>query len=145
MKTVCALNAKERWDFRYKLPPGLNWYPYKLDYLIILLLVLLSGSVIISRIFTVPSSGQQLLIQTYRGQTDTINLNQDTVIHVQGRMGISTVEVNSGRARIISSPCPRKICINQGWISSPGKSIVCIPNGILIKISGQEDIDAVSY
>jgi hypothetical protein len=62
--------------------------------------------------------------------------------------GSVTVEVRGGRARIIESTCPNKICVNAGWISRPGERIICLPNRVSVEIEGGEEaegIDARTY
>ena len=54
-----------------------------------------------------------------------------------------TVRVSDGKARVISSTCPDKICISTGEISKSGEIIVCVPNRVSVKMSGREEFDAV--
>ncbi len=63
-------------------------------------------------------------------------------------LGPMLIEVRDGRIRVLSADCPRKICVNSGWISSPGQSIICIPNKSVVSIIGAEEdrqYDAVTY
>jgi len=58
------------------------------------------------------------------------------------------IQVAGKRVRMKKSDCLHQICVNQGWISSPAQTIVCVPNKILVEIknnSGVQDLDAVSY
>lgn len=75
----------------------------------------------------------------------TIALKEDTTesLWVAGRLGPEKVEVQGKRIRIIQSPCPDQICVRQGWISSPGQSIVCVPGRIVIYIEGESAVDAI--
>lgn len=75
----------------------------------------------------------------------TIALKEDTAesLWVAGRLGPEKVEVQGKRIRIIQSPCPDQICVRQGWISSPGQSIVCVPGRIVIYIEGESAVDAI--
>ena len=54
--------------------------------------------------------------------------------------------VENGRVCMLDSTCPDKVCVKTGWISGAGQSIVCVPNRIIIKISGNNRpaADAVS-
>jgi hypothetical protein len=58
----------------------------------------------------------------------------DTTFSVEGPLGTTVVEVKQGQVRVLSSPCPEHICMNTGWISKPGGIIVCMPNGIVVRI-----------
>ncbi|MGE5587679.1 MAG: NusG domain II-containing protein [Clostridia bacterium] len=48
-----------------------------------------------------------------------------------------TVEIaEDGRARVLASDCPDKVCVKTGWIDRPGELIVCLPNRVVVKIQG---------
>lgn len=58
------------------------------------------------------------------------------------------IEAKNDSVRVAKISCPLKICEHQGWISSPLRAIVCLPNRLLIKIKGvPEDTscDAISH
>jgi hypothetical protein len=55
---------------------------------------------------------------------------------VRGWNGPSTFEIKNGRVHMVSSDCRDKICIGMGWADAPGTSIVCLPNRVVIRISG---------
>lgn len=54
----------------------------------------------------------------------------------RGLIGDTVVEIADGAARVVSSPCPNKTCIQQGSISRPGQWIACLPNGVIVYIEG---------
>ena len=57
----------------------------------------------------------------------------------------NTVSVERGRISISHASCPDQVCVNQGWISNGVVPIVCLPNGIVIEITGGgEDLDAAN-
>ena len=56
---------------------------------------------------------------------------------VKGVLGPSTLMVQSGRVRMVKSTCRDKICVGAGWVDSPGKSIVCLPNRVVIRVTGR--------
>ena len=60
--------------------------------------------------------------------------------------GKNTVSVERGRIRVSHADCPDGVCLRQGWIQTSVSPIVCLPNGLVISISGGEDsgVDAVS-
>ncbi|MCP4353717.1 MAG: NusG domain II-containing protein, partial [Desulfobacterales bacterium] len=57
------------------------------------------------------------------------------------------IETKQGGIRIKKSDCPRQICVNTGWIKTPGRIIVCVPNKILIEIKSEKPLflDAVVH
>lgn len=38
-------------------------------------------------------------------------------------------------AKVLSSPCPDKVCIHQGRINHSGQTIACVPEKVLITIT----------
>ena len=74
-----------------------------------------------------------------------VDLRKDRKINLlEGKMSI---RVQNGSIAIVKSDCPRKVCVNTGWISNPGDSIVCVPYQVIIEIrSGEKPgVDAVVY
>ena len=57
---------------------------------------------------------------------------------------INTIRVWEGQVSIIYSDCPGMDCVHSGAISSPGRSLVCLPNGVEVRIVGNSgDVDFV--
>jgi hypothetical protein len=53
---------------------------------------------------------------------------------------------NQDGAWVESSPCPDKVCVRQGKITRPGETIACVPEKILLTLTGTEkenDHDAI--
>ena len=56
----------------------------------------------------------------------------------------NTITVRDGKIAITASDCPGEDCVHSGWTSSSGKSIVCLPNQLEIRVvSGDNDVDFV--
>lgn len=64
----------------------------------------------------------------------------------EGPGGFSnTIVAEQGRIRVESAGCPDQVCVNQGWISDSTVPIVCLPNKLIIEISGGGDgLDAAN-
>ena len=41
--------------------------------------------------------------------------------------------------------CPDQICVHSGKITNVGEMAACVPNKIMIRITGSGDLDAVTY
>jgi hypothetical protein len=59
-------------------------------------------------------------------------------VTVMGPLGKSVVEINKGKVRMKSSPCPDQICVHQGWIERG--TIICLPNKIIITVGRDEKL-----
>ena len=55
----------------------------------------------------------------------------------------NTVSVRDGEVSITHSTCPGEDCVHSGAISKAGRSLVCLPNGLEIRITGAPEIDFV--
>ena len=50
-----------------------------------------------------------------------------------------------GRVCIGESACPSQDCVHTGWISRAGEQIICLPNRLVISLTGgQQEFDAVT-
>lgn len=73
----------------------------------------------------------------------TVSLSQDQEFTVEGDYR-NTVTVRDGRIAVTATNCPGQDCAGCGWIGSAGRSIVCLPNGLEIRIVGKTgDVDFV--
>ena len=58
----------------------------------------------------------------------------------------NVIRITREGAEIIDSDCSTHICIHEGITDSPAKPIVCLPNKLLITVTGENtDTDAVTY
>ena len=64
----------------------------------------------------------------------------------EGPGGFSnTIVAEPGRIRVEAAGCPDQVCVNQGWISDGTVPIVCLPNKLIIEITGGGDgLDAAT-
>lgn len=77
-----------------------------------------------------------------------LQLGVDTMFTVMGNLGEMKISIENNRARISSSPCSGQDCVRQGWLSGPGDMAVCVPSGVFIIVSDENNRlspDAVSY
>lgn len=71
-----------------------------------------------------------------------IPLTDDTEFIVEGTY-TNRIVVKDGKAAIVESDCPGADCVHSGWIHEAGRSIVCLPNRVEIRIEGASDVDFV--
>ena len=72
----------------------------------------------------------------------TIDLSINDRYVVNGDNGDVVIVVNDGKIKVDEENSPLHLCSKQGYISNTYESIVCLPNKIVINISGDE-LDAV--
>lgn len=73
----------------------------------------------------------------------TVSLSRDQEFTVTGNC-TNTVTVKDGRIAVTRSDCPGEDCVACGWTGFSGRSIVCLPNGLEIRVVGASgDVDFV--
>lgn len=106
---------------------------------VILIVSILAVSALLFIVFFSSRSAGKSFEITVNGKLyGTYQLDKDTVIDVDGHC---TVQVKDGAVSVTSSDCPGKDCVHHKPISRSGERIICLPNGIVIRITGDE-VDA---
>lgn len=112
-----------------------------LDILIILVVV---AQAVGALVLAAQRTGEPEVRVTHEGRVAArLRLGQDRVFEVPG--ADVRVEVRAGRVRVAESDCPRKVCVRTGWISRPGRAIVCAPNRLLVEVTGDAGLDAETW
>lgn len=90
--------------------------------------------------------GKVAVIEVDGKLVGNFSLEEDRFIPVDGKLGTTRVEIVDNGVRVLDSPCPHKLCVKSGTISKSGETLVCLPNGVVIRIEGEEEpsVDAVS-
>lgn len=74
---------------------------------------------------------------------DTLPLDNDTEITYAGDYH-NTVTVRGGKVAVTASDCPGEDCVHSGWVDTPARSIVCLPNRLEIRVTApSDDVDFV--
>lgn len=74
-----------------------------------------------------------------------IDLNIDSEYTVDGELGDVVIEVKKKKVRVKKENSPKNICSKEGYIGDSSRTLVCLPNKIIIKIVGETEIDGVVY
>ncbi|MEW6380836.1 MAG: NusG domain II-containing protein [bacterium] len=111
------------------------------DKILILLLILIN----LGSLFLLTGRGKSSRVTIQAGQKVIGIYDLDSsprrVVPVPGPLGSSEVEIREGKVRMLSSPCPNQVCTRAGWIDHQGQIICCVPNQVLIRISGDKAND----
>lgn len=88
--------------------------------------------------------GAELSVQIYQegALIREAPLMKNATFQVDGQYS-NTISIQDGRAAIVSSDCPGEDCVHSGWISEGGRSVVCLPNRVEVRIVGASDVDFV--
>ncbi len=76
-------------------------------------------------------------------------LNVPRKYEVSGAIGTTVIEVQPGRARVLSDPGPRQYCVQQGWLTRANAVAICAPNHVSLQLAGRsgknESYDTLNY
>ena len=78
-----------------------------------------------------------------RGQllrTVDLLLDQEFTVDVSG--GRNVVTVKDGKIAVTEASCPDHYCMARGFCSG-GTQIVCLPNQLVIRFVGEQEVDAL--
>ncbi|MBU5669195.1 NusG domain II-containing protein [Peptoniphilus sp. MSJ-1] len=59
-------------------------------------------------------------------------------IEIKSQYGENVITIEDGRVHMHESDCKDRICIRMGEISTPGDSIICLPNRLMVKIVSED-------
>lgn len=56
------------------------------------------------------------------------------------------IEIKDNKAWFVQSDCPDQLCVNQGYLAQGGDMAACLPNRIILQLTGPSEpsIDAVT-
>lgn len=73
----------------------------------------------------------------------TMDLSGEESFVLEGKY-TNVITVSDGSVSITDSNCPGMDCVHSGAISTSGRSLVCLPNGVEVRIVGKSnDVDFV--
>lgn len=73
----------------------------------------------------------------------TLDLHVDQEITVTTDRGSNTVTIRDGAVAVTAADCPDHYCMHRGWCDG-GAEIVCLPNRLVIRFLGAQEIDGVA-
>jgi len=113
------------------------------DYLAVAVTLLLAAVVFLA--FLPRETGDIPMAEIYLDGTlvRRVSLDTSAEFSVTGDY-MNTVTVRDGKIAVTESDCPGGDCVHSGWIGTSGRSIVCLPNRMEIRIvSAPGDVDFV--
>ena len=113
------------------------------DFLAIAAVVLIAVFVAVG--FLPNQTGGAVQAEVYhQGQlVKTLSLEEESSFEISGDY-TNVVTVENGKVAITVSDCPGEDCVHSGAISASGRSIVCLPNEVEVRVvNAQSDVDFV--
>ncbi len=91
-------------------------------------------------IIFLPNEGKDVEIYKNGELIATYPLNENRAFEV----GNMRIEIFDGSVSVIESDCPDKLCVHAAPISASGSTIICVPNKLVIKITGSVEVEGVT-
>lgn len=91
------------------------------------------------------NSGKIARIYSDNELVKTVSLEKEDEFTIKNENGYNIIRVTNGKISVIESDCKNQICVNQGEIDNDLIPIVCVPNGIVIRVESgikKSDYDA---
>lgn len=114
------------------------------DVILILVLLLIAGAVALYGHFS--DKGQTATVISDGETVTVIDLKsaEDETFTVNG----TVIEVKDGKIAFTDSDCGDKTCVRTGTLENSGDAAACVPNRVVIRISGEKtdsDVDIIAY
>jgi len=85
--------------------------------------------------------GEKVIVERDGRVVFTAPLAVDRTVRLDGPLGPTTLKIHDGKACVTDSPCPLKICMGMGEVARSGDLVACVPNHLLIRVSGGREKD----
>ena len=96
----------------------------------------------LSFLFLNPSAADYAQVYSDGQLLFTLDLRIDQQRLVETARGANLITVQDGQLAVTEASCPDGYCMQRGWCSG-GAQIVCLPNRLVIRFTGESDVDAM--
>lgn len=106
------------------------------------------GLLLVIVVLFVQTDGEMVTVEVSGKEIASFPLSEEVTYVIDGKNGgTNTLMIKDGYAWVEDASCPDGLCRNMGKIHNSSQSIICLPNEVVIRITGGEDseIDAVIH
>lgn len=134
--TLTALSAATAYPWHRLVRPG-DW-------------LVLAGAAVLTAasaaLFWQQGAAERAVVRQEGRVVAELALTVPRTLDVAGPLGTTVIAVEHGRARVMSDPGPRQLCVRQGWLARPGEMALCAPNRVSLTIAGGKGAyDTLAY
>ena len=105
--------------------------------------VLLIAGVWLAARALMAKTGVEALVTTPDGSF-TLPLDTDATRIIEGRDGCRvTLLVRDGGICFGEADCPDRLCVRSGRLTRAGDAAACVPAGVMVRVLGEAEVDAV--
>lgn len=115
----------------------------KADIVLFVVLILLGAA---ASVFALKGGGGDTVVVKVDGEVyGTYPLSEDREITVERDGHINKITIKEGTVQMSEASCKNQTCVHQGAVSKAGRTIVCLPNRVIVAIEGKEaETDVIS-
>lgn len=112
---------------------------------LIFILIGISSFFLINRLNAVDSTSAQVLITSEGKLQGSYDLDKDDEIEVINGEKKNKITIKNRMVNMSSATCDNQDCIRQGKIHDGSKSIICLPNKVIVEIKTKEkEFDSIT-
>jgi len=91
------------------------------------------------------TSGQNVEVQVAGKVYGIYDLSKNQTVEIEENGHTNKITIKDGSVQMTYSDCKNQICVKDGSIHLTNESIVCLPNKVMVEITGgEEEYDAIS-
>lgn len=117
----------------------------KADLIMLAVLVIIGLSASFALTF-VRVGGEEVNIKVAGKLYGTYSLKKDRNVTIDMKGKTNIVSIKNGKVKMISASCANQVCVKHSAISKSGETIICLPNKVIVSITGrgESSYDSVS-
>ena len=85
------------------------------------------------------AEGSYILVEVDGKTFGEYSLASEIELDIPSKNGFNRLVIKDGRASVIEASCPDGICSAHRPISKVGESIVCLPNKVVVRVTGASE------
>lgn len=93
------------------------------------------------------SSGDKVVVTVAGEPFGVYDLHKDQTVDVTQNGHTNHITIKDGTVAMAYSDCANQVCVETGAVSETKDSIVCLPNKVIVEITGKNaggDVDVIS-
>lgn len=112
----------------------------KFDILLIVGLLAVAG-ILALVLYLTRSDGREVVVRMNGEVTGMYSITETLTFPLEnGHGGENILHIEKGEVWLEDANCPDKLCVQQGKIQYVGEAIICLPNGVVVEINGEDDM-----
>ena len=104
----------------------------------IVLFIILISLGIASSVWLSTTSHSGVTVTVEGKKYGVYSLSEDKTIAVKRGNKLNVIRIKHGYVTMSEASCENQVCVKHKAISKTGESIICLPNKVVVSISGEE-------